>query len=134
MLSKEMFLLYKEHYLKAGGKNAEQLGSYTPQALQRKIVEAFPETILYSLYDTVKGNMFYSKSLSHTEAAKIIRGECDEMGSVRDLALKLRQQILSSVTRTRLSEGSVESIKSHWHLITSPMFSFMVKLIQTKAI
>ena len=123
MLGSEIFEIYKQSYLDKGG-DPERFKSYSHQALQRKVMTVFVGKISCSLYDAVKGNMFYPISSSHADAAAYFRNKFDKMACLTDAALIIREQILSLAKEPKHKITCIEDIKNHAPEVPLPLDHF----------
>ena len=86
---------YKAEFIENGGAK-EDISTYFPQNLQRKIVEKYAERVCISFVNQRMGNMIYSTDISEdTARSKFKTEDClTQNECIISVALYLRSQIL----------------------------------------
>lgn len=92
-----MFNLYEAEYLSGGGKE-DDIQSYTPQTLIKKVKDKLPDKICVKAFNKHQGNLIYSSALSGLDARASFdsrQGNSKFQNMIQSVALRLRSQILA---------------------------------------
>jgi len=112
MLSTSVLELYKTEYLEAGGV-ADDIESYTVQALMKKIKDKFMDRISISNYDHRKGNFLHCSDMSNADARASLHDADDKhIHEIRTAALHLRAVIQAMPKWSTPTPTSVETLKA----------------------
>ena len=96
-----------------GNGGTESIDSYTPQALTRKLLEKFKDSLCISLLDHRKGNVLYGSALSEDDAIASLHIEEEKRQTIiRSAALHLRNEIQEMPKWRTPTPTSVETLKT----------------------
>ena len=111
MFGKNILEIYKQKFVEQGG-DYEDVKTYRMQAVKEHMTSSFSDRIDFTLYDKLKGNIFFSIAMSAIEAVEVVRQELGSVKGVTDAALQLRSKILSIQNERTAGEITVENLKS----------------------
>lgn len=111
MIVSSLFDMYKSEFIANGGV-LDEVESYTPQALMRKVLNRFKERILTALLDVRRGNFLYSSRVTEDMARQCLCNENEKCQTIRSAALYLRSQILEMPKWQTPIPTTVETLKT----------------------
>lgn len=112
MFVSSLYDLYKVEFLGNGGTE-DDIGSYTTQALTRKIKDKFGDQVSIKLFNKHKGNFLYSSSLSEDEGKARLHSERERWQThVRSAAMYLRNVILEMPKYKTPTPTSADTLKT----------------------
>ena len=113
LLISSLLSRYKEEYCSHGG-DFNDVTSYTPQNLSRKIQNSFGDKICISLADVRRGNYVYNASLSQEQGKAQLYDdgrEYEENEKLTWAALHLRSQIMQLPKSKTPNPATVQNLK-----------------------